>query len=207
LSEGEIYLEHYLLVNAPTDKFSNRPRLSGYFTGLLGSTWSTSSDSDEPPNSSVWLGWTAPSNELVTVTAYILGSLSVYSGSTLGGLLPADGDGLQTWRSLITFESVAGEEYQVSLGQSEGFFGLQITPTRSLIFCDISRSGKQDDGSFQLWIGGVSHQWFSIEFSDDLLEWNELTHDRLDDSLLGFIGVDTDAIHFPRRFYRVLPLE
>jgi hypothetical protein len=88
--------------------------------------------SGKPGGSSVWYTWTAPADGIATFAT--TGStfdtlLAVYSGSTLGGLIPVDvdEDGGGFYTSGTLFNASAGTSYQIAVdgyGGASGYFVL-----------------------------------------------------------------------------------
>lgn len=114
------------------DFFSEREHLDDPFFAVTASTLEATAEPGEPSHGgisgvgrSVWWQWTAPESgpfRLETRGSDYDTVLAVYTGSTLGSLeLKASNDdaGLSPY-SLVTFEAVAGQTYQIAV---DGFSG------------------------------------------------------------------------------------
>ena len=125
------------------DNFANAQTISGCSGAVFGVNVGATREGSEPNhapdngggNRSVWYQWTAPSTGIVTFKT--LGSrfdtvLAVYTGSSLGSLVPATGkadDVSSTDKtSLLSFSANAGTTYKIAIdgydNESFGDFGL-----------------------------------------------------------------------------------
>ena len=114
------------------DNFVNRFALMGYPLSVTGTNVGATRESGEPYNittgetSSVWWSWVAPSNGVVSVNT--IGSdfdttLGIYTGSAVDALtyIAADDDSGGSLTSALTFNAVAGTEYEISVAGYDSF--------------------------------------------------------------------------------------
>jgi subtilisin family serine protease len=129
------------------DDFVNRAPITGVNRTVRGSNFGATREGSEPfhcggaGSASVWWTWTAPSNVVVAVST--AGStydtlLAVYTGASLGALLPVDcnDDYIQgeIFSSEVSFSAVGGVTYQIAVdGYEEGFTTEQGNITLSLV--------------------------------------------------------------------------
>jgi hypothetical protein len=108
------------------DLFVNRFFITGQTNSVIGVNTNASEEVGEPNHAgndggrSVWWSWVAPASTPVTVST--VGSdfdtaLGVYRGSAVGALtlVAADLRAAGGGRSVVTFEAVQGEEYQIAV--------------------------------------------------------------------------------------------
>jgi len=108
------------------DMFVNRFLITGQTNSVIGVNTNASEEVGEPNHAgndggrSVWWSWVAPASTPVTVST--VGSdfdtaLGVYRGSAVGALtlVAADLRAAGGGRSVVTFEAVQGEEYQIAV--------------------------------------------------------------------------------------------
>lgn len=121
----------------PNDLFENRISFTGTDVTVAGSNVSATKESGEPDHAnnaggkSVWWTWAAPDTGVATIaTIATIGSefdtlLGVYTGSDLSGLKSIVGttqDPLGNGESSVTFETIAGANYQIAVdGNNLGF--------------------------------------------------------------------------------------
>lgn len=115
-----------------SDRFADRVIVTNLPAGSInGNNTTATAEPGEPRHAgkrggkSLWLSWRAPATGVASFNT--LGSsfdtlLAVYSGTTLAGLIPiaSDEDSGGFFASSITFNAVAGEDYQVAV---DGFAG------------------------------------------------------------------------------------
>jgi subtilisin family serine protease len=129
------------------DDFADRAPITGINRTVRGSNFGATREGAEPfhcggaGSASVWWTWTAPSNMVVAVST--AGStydtlLAVYTGASLGALLPVDCNddyipgGI--FSSEVSFSAVGGVTYQIAVdGYEEGFTTEQGNITLSLV--------------------------------------------------------------------------
>jgi thiol-disulfide isomerase/thioredoxin len=115
------------------DMFANRITISGTNITVTGNNVDATAEAYEPYHAgvdgwtSVWWSWTAPTNNVATIST--AGSsfdtvLAVYTGSSLLSLIEVasndDDPELEVLTSKVAFNAVAGQTYQIAV---DGFYG------------------------------------------------------------------------------------
>ena len=122
----EPFLVRRLEAQPANDSFANRTTVTLAAPTVTGSNVGATKEPGEPTptgkvgGKSVWWSWVAPASGLVKINTY--GSsfdtlLGVYTGSLVSSLtlVAANDDGGQGNTSLVSFNSVAGTEYQIAV--------------------------------------------------------------------------------------------
>lgn len=145
-AEGRIVLGLQQLGSAPAnDNFQNAATLSGFNPTASGVNTNATAQTGEPNHAgyparkSVWWTWTAPDSGLTQIAT--TGStfdtvLAVYSGASLGSLVPvaSDDDSGGNLTSRVTFTATAGTTYRIAVDGYSGASGtvalsIALTPT------------------------------------------------------------------------------
>ena len=110
------------------DEFTNLTVLTGFPVALFANNTFATKEPGEPSHAgnagghSLWWGWTAPTNGIVTINNF--GSsfqtlLAVYTGSALANLMPVASSDKAT-ATAVTFKAIAGTQYDIAV---DGFNG------------------------------------------------------------------------------------
>lgn len=119
------------------DDFASRAKFTTDNLALRSSNAGATAEAGEPahagiaPAATLWWEWTAPAGSTVSVDTSGSGYdtiLSVYTGSTLGGLtlVSANDDDLGKVTSRVTFTAQAGVSYQIAVDGKNGASGLTL---------------------------------------------------------------------------------
>lgn len=136
---------HLLMETALTvpanNNFASRTSISGSNVNVLGANRGATLESGEPLHNhsyggkSVWWTWTSPGPGFVTMDTvsssnsfpetYFDTILAVYTGSTLGGLIPmaSDDESGGNYLSVVRFPTRSGVTYQIAVDGYDGDFG------------------------------------------------------------------------------------
>jgi hypothetical protein len=194
------------------DDFANRSLLLGSSVSVSGTTVSATHEAGEPNNgvpagqfgSTVWWSWTATASGTVNLACDQNSvSLAVYAGKSLADLVFLAGGQFQT-----AFSALAGVEYQIVVLtgiESQTSFNLSLegpAPPPRLVSINLDPVA---DGQLHIHVRGETGQAFALQASTNLLDWVTIATD----TVLGQNAdlVREDAVLYPRRFYRTLPLE
>lgn len=210
---GGVHLQFSPLPPPANDLFVARILLAGTAIDLGGTTLFATRELGEPSHGSnaVWYAWTAPASGTVRARAYrgtysdpmaVALPVSIYAGATLSNLLLcASGAGE------LSFHALQGLTYQIAVAEcaTPGDFRFTLDGPPAAPGLDPSPSVRPTGAGFQLQVAGVVGQSFVVQASTNLVDWETLALDTV-------LGADTkyldqQAALFPRRFYRVLPLE
>ncbi len=151
--EATNFVSYPVVLPPPNDNFADRIAIAtnSCEMAVTGSNFNGSMEADEPiqygeiATHSVWWSWTSPSNAPVKITTY--GSsfdtlLAVYTNQTLSSLgLVAANDQASYYDdySQVSFEAIAGTEYQISVDGwlgSQGQILLSVLPLTSSVPLD-----------------------------------------------------------------------
>ena len=139
-SEGDVALEVDLAFGAPdNDNFNDRTVLGGSSFSVDGDNEGATMEEGEDNHgstevgASIWYSWTAPASAAMELDTLLSGLedtvLAVYTGSVVSNLtLIAEnddyGDQEEEYRSFLTFDAIAGTEYQIAVAGYAGGRGL-----------------------------------------------------------------------------------
>jgi hypothetical protein len=208
------------LNSSPTplnDDFQQATPLDGPVSLATGSTIGATIQSGEsdhaglPPSHSVWWAWRAGASGTVTVNTS--GSsfdtvLAVYTGATVTNLTPvagnddADGGGSA---SATAFDAIAGKTYFVCVDGFAGASGdvhLNIVGTEPQPM-QIGGVQKSPDGHLSFQIHGAPSQFFVLQASTNLVNWENVSTNQCVDSVFNFTEPATTGA--AAKFYRVAP--
>lgn len=198
----------------PNDDFANSITVTGSVNSTTGSNLRATQEAAETPppsggGKSVWWKWTSPGYGSVTIST--IGSdfdtvMSIYTNTTLAALtyLASDDDSGGNRTSSVTFPAVRGGTYHIQVdgyGGETGAITLNISgpaATTPPVLSGLSLS----PGNFQFQVPGNIGQPYLIQWSVDLIQWNDLSDGTLTSDPLYF---DDSSINGQsRRFYRVV---
>jgi subtilisin family serine protease len=161
----------FTIIQPPVnDAFADAVVVDGAGGSLIGENRNATAESQEPIHCgaeggrSVWWIWTAPENQVTTIST--VGSdfdtvLAVHTGSSVGGLsLTACNDDVM-WGSLaseVIFEAIAGTTYRIAV---DGYFGEEGNISLSLLG---TPPLTNDDFTDRTPISGVNHTIRSSNF-------------------------------------------
>jgi hypothetical protein len=188
LSTGSIQLSLSFIpepiVRPANDNFTNAIPLTGLSINTTGSNVEATHEPGEPlhagrmGDTSVWWRWTAPSSEPIMVSTE--GSdfdtlLAVYTGSAISNLtlVAANDDqdptnGILT--SLVYFNSIAGQTYQIAVDGFDGDSGLirlQLAP----LAARLSAPQALANGTFQFTLTSAPGKTYEIDATTNLVNW------------------------------------
>ena len=194
------------------DNFAQATVLSGSSLTVTGTTVSATREPGEPLHSldpaarTVWYSWTAPASGTVglSVTGDTNWPLTaVYAGHSLWNLIP-----VAPTANAFAFYALAGTTYKLVVAGPNGLetgFSLTLSGPPAPPAIDGAHTVRLANGTYQVRVTGSIGQSFVVQASSDSRNWVTIRTDTLVDTTLNF--VDTTAARFPRRFYRVLPLD
>ena len=158
-----------------------------------------------PGGKSVWWQWPSPISGPVTVST--IGSsfdtlLGVYTGTALSNLvlIASNDDAEGSLQSDVTFEAVAGTNYQIAVDGFDGASGgivltLVASPVRLCL--PVTIAGSQ----VQFCLSGEIGRTYAVQASSDLLNWTLIATAVNTNGSLVF--TDPAMSNFPQRFYKV----
>ena len=206
---GDGWMQLSLLPRAANDDFAHATILTGVSPAFSGYNTGATRQPGEPlldgssQGRSVWWVWTAPANGTVHIGDTWPFYLGVFVGSAVSDLLPiANGYGA------VDFYAHAGTTYHLAVADSygsEGSFDLAVSGLLSPPGIPPGTDVRLPDDRFQFGVGGALGQSYAIQASTNLVDWETLSID----TAMGGQGsfVDEEAVNFPQRFYRVVPLD
>jgi hypothetical protein len=174
------------------DAFASRTQLGGIGHRVSASNRGATKESGERNHAgnaggaSVWWGWTAPENGLVTISTQ--GSdfdtlLAVYTGDALNSLVLVaenddfEEDGRLNIDSRVTFEAQAGTSYQIAV---DGFFDGEPAQGPIKLFIVMAVPPRMGgvfrllDGRVQVEFSGKPQVQYTVLGSTDLRDWTVL---------------------------------
>jgi hypothetical protein len=214
---GDISLSLNPTPRPQNDDFENAAILKGSPVTATGSNVAATKQTGEPnhagqpANDSIWWKWTPGIGGPVTIDTS--GSsfdtvLEVYTGSTLSNLnsiaenddAPDGGD-----TSQVNFTAIAGIPYLIAVDGFAGDSGsvqLNISGTNPppLQLANVQQS---PDGHFSFNIHGTPTQFFVLQTSTNLVDWNNISTNQFNDSVFDF--TEPASLITIMRFYRVAP--
>ena len=220
--EGGSVLEapfHLVLHARPwNDDFRQSGLLRGVRATGVGTLFGATREVGEPNHnasaspSTVWWEWNAAMSGLVRVwthsPGYLTGNFSsdpiaIYVGDSIEKLIrvPWDSDTQE-------FYAREGTTYRIvtyGYGAYPTDFEISITPATEPPFISSDNSSWLPDGGFAIGISCQTGERFVLQASTNLVNWETTTTNTALDVLTEL--VDPESGRFPRRFYRVLPLE
>jgi PKD repeat protein len=158
-----------------------------------------------PGGKSVWWQWPSPISGPVSIST--VGSsfdtlLGVYTGTAISNLvlLASNDDAEDTLQSDVTFQAVAGTNYQITVDGFDGASGaivvtLVATPVRLCLPVTVSSN------QVQVCVSGEIGRSYLVQASPDLVNWTLIATAVNTNGSLVF--TDPARSNFPQRFYKV----
>jgi hypothetical protein len=175
---GDITLYLALTKPAVNDNFENRIKLHGIYVTATGYNAGATRQSGEPlfgnsTGKTVWWSWTAPVGGTVSID--LSGSdyafpVAVFTGSSLAQLqmVAADSGG-------VTFEAVAGQTYQIAVGDSAGLTGaIKLKLQAPIVDLPLLQTVPRSANSASLRYAASVGQVILLLRSDDGVNWQNV---------------------------------
>jgi hypothetical protein len=197
----------------PNNDFASSILVTGATNSITGSNLLATPEASEPAphfagGKSVWWKWVSPGYGQATIST--IGSdfdtvMGVYTNTPLANLtfIASDDDAGGNRTSQVTFDAIRGATYYILVDGYDGETGA-ITLNISGPAADtrpVLSGVSFSPGNFQFQLPGGIGQPYKIQWSSDLITWNDLHTGTLSAHLLFF--QDTSPVQ-ARRFYRVL---
>ncbi len=163
-----------------------------------------------PGGKSIWWRWTAPASGPVSIST--AGSafttlLAVYTGPTVSNLTCLASDINSTGgtnRSFVTFNATAGETYNIAVDGYNGASSritLTLSPSAVVVRPRLTDLARLPDGTAACTLVGEANRAYVIEYSEDLISWNDLSSVTTSGSGTAAVS-DSSATTAAKRFYR-----
>ena len=179
---GSIALNLSQLTIPANDAFTNRIVLTGAAPTTSVNTYGATAETGEPAHAgipathSAWFSWTAPANNLTTISTS--GSdfdtvLAVYSGTSLTTItnVARNDDYLGHPTSQVTFNAIAGKTYLIAVDGAGGTAGqVQLSITQGLV---MANPVPVSNGTL-LNFSSVSGATYTVQTSLDLVHWTDI---------------------------------
>lgn len=168
-----------------------------------------------PGGKSIWWRWIAPTSGTVSIST--AGStfntlLAVYTGTAVDRLstVASDNNSLGgTNRSRVTFNATAATIYHIAVDGYNGAsatINLALNMSGAVIPPRLDSIQRLNDGTIRFTVSGEPNTSYTVDYSDDLLEWRTLTQVTTDAQGNAIVS-DPAAKTSPARLYRARAAE
>ena len=175
---GDITLYLALTKPAANDSFENRIKLHGIDVIVTGYNAGATRQSGEPlfgdsTGKTVWWSWTAPVGGTVSID--LSGSdyafpVAVFTGSSLAQLQMVAADS-----GVVTFEAVAGQTYQIAVGDSSGLTGaIKLELQAPIVDLPLLQTVRRTANTALLRYAASAGQVVLLQRSNDGVNWQNV---------------------------------
>jgi len=194
------------------DDYQQATLISGQSALLLANVHTATGESSNPSDRymytsrDVWWLWTAPLTGPTIITNLNPNTDPFFAVSIGDSITNRQLIAYRTSGRFLQFGAVQGVSYHISGAWSPGgdILTLQLNQSASTLTIADPRPRLLPDGSFTFQISGPLDSPYQIEYSPDLIHWQQLQTGVLTNAIQTI--VDSEAKNLAARFYRVIPM-
>jgi hypothetical protein len=196
---------------APTnDDYQQATLISGQFAMFRANVYTATGEYSDPAERymytrDVWWVWTAPLTGPTIITNLNPDTTPFFSVAVGISFTNRQLIAYSISGRFLQFDAVQGVSYHIYGGWSPGgdILTLQLNQSSSTLTIAGTNARLLPDGSFTFQISGPLNSPYQIEYSTDLIHWQQLQTGVLTNAIQSI--VDSEAKNLAARFYRVTP--